>query len=750
MKRILFVALGLVCLGGFSVAQPAFDPESTLFLTWADDPGTTMTVQWLEAGDLPDAVAGSASGDDLAHRVPRLEGIEIDGDGKDWGVAGFRLDYLGRPDGGWPDPTGFSATAKIGWSEEALLVLVTVVDDEATEAKEDDELYLADGVELFVADAWGGSASVQVIVSPGLDPEHPELRTQVLDRRGFDRIAPVEVQAASRKTEEGYVVEMALPWVGIADAKPGAMPAMQLIVNDVDGPFDLERLAWFPGLETYADLTQMKRLELGETAESAGDPVRAMVTMRVADEADKEHDGIAAGRVVLDFGGEPRLIGEKAVVRSGTHKLATVTLDRVSGFAGKVIVLPAPPKGEDGAAQRWPAVTVHLDDQVVTQAAVSDAVWRTSPAARAGIAVSAEGLPHDAVSTAAPFGDGGLFRQRLEFVGLAPGGFYEGMIDGMPEVFGFKTAPENLEAPLVFAEGGDVGTSRKYVAPLHETAASWDPLFGVVGGDLAYANGVKVKVWVKYLQLWSAHMRVPSEALDAQGFPLPPRLIPMLVTIGNHEVAGGFGKRRADAPFFFALFDGLFAKRSYAALDFGGTNKKEEAQEVPPYLSLMLLDSGHTAPVAGRQAQWLGEQLEARKDVPHVFAVYHVPAYPSHRPPEPDHVSGRVMQAIREQWVPLFEEYGVDIAFEHHDHTYKRTRLLDGKIVADGTPGSVLYLGDGAWGMGGREAKAREYLEVSETQRHVLRIEISPDGSRKFSAVNVEGGVIDEGAHDAQ
>ena len=75
------------------------------------------------------------------------------------------------------------------------------------------------------------------------------------------------------------------------------------------------------------------------------------------------------------------------------------------------------------------------------------------------------------------------------------------------------------------------------------------------------------------------------------------RLIPMVVCIGNHEVDGGYGKPREAAPFFFALLDGLYPERSYATLDFGD------------YLSLVLLDTGHVAPIDGEQTSWLDRAL---------------------------------------------------------------------------------------------------------------------------------------------
>ena len=51
----------------------------------------------------------------------------------------------------------------------------------------------------------------------------------------------------------------------------------------------------------------------------------------------------------------------------------------------------------------------------------------------------------------------------------------------------------------------------------------------LIGGDLAYDDGNKPLVFLKYLQNYRQHM------VDPKG-----RLIPMISCIGNHEVTGGY------------------------------------------------------------------------------------------------------------------------------------------------------------------------------------------------------------------
>ncbi len=266
---------------------------------------------------------------------------------------------------------------------------------------------------------------------------------------------------------------------------------------------------------------------------------------------------------------------------------------------------------------------------------------------------------------------------RAELTDLGPGTDYQFGIGRRSPVYRFRTMPAKATDTIHFISGGDCGVNAHTVAN-NIQAARQDPMFALVGGDLGYDNGRSVEVSLAFLRNYSKHM----VARDG-------RLIPLVAGIGNHEVDGGYNKPRDKAPFFYALFDGLYPETGYATLDFGD------------YLSLVLLDSGHTSPIGGRQADWLEKTLKARADHPNVFVVNHVPAYPSFRNPHEtaarDGTGARpgTGEGNRKHWVPLFEKYRVPVVLEHHDHTFKRTRpLLGGHADANG----VLYLGDGSWG----------------------------------------------------
>lgn len=268
-------------------------------------------------------------------------------------------------------------------------------------------------------------------------------------------------------------------------------------------------------------------------------------------------------------------------------------------------------------------------------------------------------------SSAKPYPMTDLKVFRAELTGLSPGTDYQFRIGKDSPVYKFRTMPAKATDTIHFVSGGDCGVNAHAVSN-NISAARQDPMFAIIGGDLGYDNGVSVDTSLAFIRNYSRHM------IGRDG-----RLIPLVTCIGNHEVEGGYNKPRTKAPFFYALFDGLYPETGYATLDFGD------------YLSLVLLDTGHTSKIEGAQADWLEKTLKARADHPNVLAVNHVPSYPSYRP------SDSAGNGSRKHWVPLFEKYRVPVVLEHHDHTFKRTKpLLNGMANDNG----VLYLGDGSWG----------------------------------------------------
>jgi hypothetical protein len=301
---------------------------------------------------------------------------------------------------------------------------------------------------------------------------------------------------------------------------------------------------------------------------------------------------------------------------------------------------------------------------------------------------------------------------RAEFTGLAPGSEYQFRIGNRPAAYRFRTMPAKATDVMSFVSGGDSGVN-SHAAAVNAMVAKQNPHFVVIGGDIAYDDGHSPQTTLGFLRNYHRHM------IDSDG-----RLIPLLACVGNHEVSGGYGRPRADAPLFLSLFDGLYKETTYGALDFGD------------YLSLILLDTGHVSPIEGEQTDWLERALRARASRPHVIAVNHVPAYPSYRAPDGGEGTGA---GNRKYWCPLFEKYGVDAVLEHHDHTFKRTHPLTGGLKDKyGVP----YLGDGSWGQlrAPVSPEKRPYLATVGQAYHatVHRLE----GEQRYHVALEEGGKI--------
>lgn len=318
---------------------------------------------------------------------------------------------------------------------------------------------------------------------------------------------------------------------------------------------------------------------------------------------------------------------------------------------------------------------------------------------------------------------------RVELTGLKPGTAYRFRQQGSDWPYYFRTMPLALDEPLRFAIGGDTHYRTRF-RNMNKVVMEHDPAFIVWGGDLTYADARPDRA-----SRWHVWFDGIMRTLIAEDH----RVVPIVCAIGNHEMLRSRGGnywysfddyeqtdawRRANAEFFYGLL-AFPGQPGYGVLNFGD------------YMRLLVLDSDHSNPVEGKQTEWLRSVLENSEPVPHLFPVYHVPAYPSARN------INRTNEAVLRHWVPLFEQHGVRVAFENHDHTYKRTHpIRDGKIDPDG----IVYIGDGAWGVGPRNPAApddRWYLYKTAGENHAVIVTL--DGlNRHFSVIGIDGDLIDE------
>lgn len=321
-----------------------------------------------------------------------------------------------------------------------------------------------------------------------------------------------------------------------------------------------------------------------------------------------------------------------------------------------------------------------------------------------------------------PEGHGEMLLHTVELTGLKPNTAYRFRTGSDAVVHSFVTMPAELKSPFRFIVGGDVyhDSIEPVIESIHQ-AALFSPVFMLLGGDIAYAASKDTKQpekwerWSDFLKVWKEHMVTPEG-----------HMVPILPTTSNEDTKGRYNQPPENAPFFFALFPtpGL---PGYKVIDFAD------------YMSIWLLDTGHINPIDGVQSHWLYKTMEERQAVPRKIAVYHVSSYPAKRP-----LDNKESPHIRAYWHPIFEKFGLEVAFEHHDHAYKRTHLIrDNKV----DPRGVLYIGDGGFGVTTpRIPKKPEdtwYLAKSAAKRHFIVATIG-NGEDNFRAIDSTGFVFDE------
>jgi hypothetical protein len=329
----------------------------------------------------------------------------------------------------------------------------------------------------------------------------------------------------------------------------------------------------------------------------------------------------------------------------------------------------------------------------------------------------------------------------VELTGLEPGQTYYFIAGdrttGYTDEKMFRTIPAT--GPIDFVTGGDMGTD-DVVRDLLGHAAAESPYFGLIGGDIAYANGQpgEWREWEQWLDHWESEMVTP------EGY-----TVPLILAIGNHEAIGGFGQFLT--PLTFAQF--YFG---YFAQDGKGFNPQRRAyfdRWIGSNIRLFVLDSGHVTPIGGAQRAWLESELAATPDGALTFAVYHVPMYPSHR----NFAAPSASSILRNAWRPLFDDYGLTAAFENHDHMQKRTKRLKNDAP---DPAGTLYVGDGCFGRSPREGEqamalddpnvvadlglSENYLAAWASRRHFWSVSVAADASTvDFEAIDESGVVFD-------
>ena len=287
--------------------------------------------------------------DPAVFRIPKVEGLTIDGSGSDWGSQGFRVEILTDPDGKILPADDFDVRFRLAWDAQGLYVLATVQDDVGVEHESLSRLWRCDCLEISVAEDVGHSNRYMLAMAPGIDPRYDKVRWRTYDwRPEEERLSNLTFDTVSQKIDGGYIVEAMLPWknLGIQPTK-GLKVGFQVVVNDDDGQGQSFRVAWFPEISP-TDSAKMQGLILSDDSSES-------VFFRV----DREIDEL---QYALSIQGAKEKIGTEVIARSGSKIVAK---KRFKGEAGRAHLVFSWSKEEN--LNTWSQIRVEVSGKTLAE-----------------------------------------------------------------------------------------------------------------------------------------------------------------------------------------------------------------------------------------------------------------------------------------------------------------------------------------------------------------------------------------------
>ena len=252
------------------------------------------------------------------------------------------------------------------------------------------------------------------------------------------------------------------------------------------------------------------------------------------------------------------------------------------------------------------------------------------------------------------------------------------------------------EGPVSFCVTGDLYRRIKPYREGIKAMAQENPDFVIFGGDLAYTSHGPIHFPSREFAIkrYITFFKVIAEYLKkADG-----ELVPIIAACGNHDYKKGYNEYVLDL--FFPPYS-----KTYFHYDLG------------KQLDLLILDTGHVAPMTGLQQAFMKQVLQ-QSDKDFKIAVYHIGAYPSVY-----NYSSKSSQQVREAFCPIFDRYGVSFAFEHHSHAFKVTHPIKHDVI---NPEGTIYLGDGCLGVSPRKPKNKNawFMQDAQAIRHYFKVSV--------------------------
>jgi len=244
--------------------------------------------------------------------------------------------------------------------------------------------------------------------------------------------------------------------------------------------------------------------------------------------------------------------------------------------------------------------------------------------------------------------------------------------------------PPGASKPMRVWVIGDAGTGTTSQTAVRDAYATYNGSretdLWLVLGDNAYNSGTDAEYQAKHFAIY------PSMLRSAVSW----------YTLGNHDAGtGSVGAHPYQTMFSFptAAEAGGVASgtKSYYAFNYGNVH----------YISLDSQETNRSP--TGAMATWLVNDLQ-QNTLPWVIAFWHHPPYSKGSHDSDTEVN---LVEMRANFLPILEQYGVDLVLAGHSHVYERSYLLDGHYGVSTTlqPSMIKNGGDGRPGGNGAYAK---------------------------------------------
>ncbi|HKL32933.1 MAG TPA: metallophosphoesterase [Tangfeifania sp.] len=274
---------------------------------------------------------------------------------------------------------------------------------------------------------------------------------------------------------------------------------------------------------------------------------------------------------------------------------------------------------------------------------------------------------------------------------------------GVSKRYWFKSAPAEPSS-FSFIVGGDTksaGSALEAGRASNRMVGKLRPLFVMFNGDFTSGSGIDAANWHLWLNDWF------EQTTTSDG-----RMIPIFPVHGNHENGD-----KANLNYIFnSPFHGNDSSSIYYSITIGGNQ-----------LHIMALNS--EIETGGEQKAWIENDLQHNKNCTFKIAGFH-------KPFRPHTTRKRENDKLYNNWVWLFDKYGLDIGIDADSHMHKITfpvrpdttsAKAEMGFIRDDTNGTM-YVGEGSWGASPRaNDDDKSWTLASASFNQIKWIHVFPD-----------------------